>query len=123
MVKSNANDIYFRNRVLTATPAELVLLLYDGFIKFGNMSVKFIKDKDYENANKYILKMEAIIDELSGTLDRSYEVSKYFDNIYSYVSRRLIEANINKNSKILEECITHIRSLRETWTEVMKIAR
>lgn len=123
MVKSNANDIYFRNRVLTATPAELVLLLYDGFIKFGNMSVKFINDKDYENANKYILKMEAIIDELSGTLDRSYEVSKHFDNIYSYVSRRLIEANINKNSEILEECISHIRSLRETWTEVMKIAR
>ena len=123
MIKSNANDIYFRNKVLTATPAELVLLLYDGFIKFGNMSIRFVNDKDFDSANKYILKMEAIIDELSGTLDRKYEVSKDFDNIYSYVSRRLIEANINKDSVILEECITHIRSLRETWTEVMRIAR
>lgn len=120
MVKKNVQDTYFKQKVLTASPGELVLLLYDGFIKFCNIASVGIDEKNYEKANTNIQKAERIIDELQGSLDRKYEVSKDFDNIYTYVLRRLHEANIYKNKEILEECITHIRSLRETWVEVMK---
>lgn len=122
-MQRNAMNTYFQQKVLTASSAELVLLLYDGFIKFGNIAVAAIKDKNFEKANLNIIKAERIIDHLSGSLDDKYEVSKDFNNIYSYVMRRLIDANISKDAEILEECITHIRSLRDTWVEVMKVGK
>ncbi len=122
-MQRNAMNTYFQQKVLTASSAELVLLLYDGFIKFGNIAVAAIKDKNFEKANLNIIKAERIIDHLSGSLDDKYEVSKDFNNIYSYVMRRLIDANISKDAEILEECITNIRSLRDAWVEVMKVGK
>lgn len=113
---------YKNSKVLTASPAELTLMLYDGCIKFCNMGVMAINGKDYAAANKNIQKAERIIGEFKMTLDHKYEVAKDFDNIYDYVLRRLHEANMLKDVEILNECITHMRSLRDTWKEVMKQA-
>ena len=65
--------------------------------------------------------VERIIDYLRQTLDMKYEVAQDFENIYSYLSQRLIEANISKDAEILEEINTHLRSVRDTWKEVMKL--
>ena len=97
-------------------------MLYDGCIKFCNMAVMAINGKDFNSANKNIRKAERIIGEFQMTLDHKYEVAKDFDNIYNYVLTRLHEANVNKDTEILNECITHMRSLRDTWKEVMKQA-
>ena len=113
---------YKNSKVLTASPAELTLMLYDGCIKFCNMAVMDINGKDFYKANKNIQKAERIIGEFKMTLDHRYEVAKDFDNIYDYVLRRLHEANMTKDTTILDECITHMRSLRDTWKEVMKRA-
>ena len=113
---------YKNSKVLTASPAELTLMLYDGCIKFCNMGVMAINSKDFAAANKNIQKAERIIGEFKMTLDHKYEVAKDFDNIYDYVLRRLHEANMLKDTEILGECITHMRSLRDTWKEVMKQA-
>ena len=86
------------------------------------MGVMAINGKDYAAANKNIQKAERIIGEFKMTLDHKYEVAKDFDNIYDYVLRRLHEANMLKDTEILNECITHMRSLRDTWKEVMKQA-
>ena len=111
---------YLKNQIMTATSAELVLLLYDGYIKFCNMAKSAIEKKDYYEANENIKKAEKIIIELQSTLNHKYEVAKDFDNIYNYVLPRLIEANIKKDNKILEECIEHIRTLRDAWKQIMK---
>ena len=111
---------YKNSKILTASPAELTLMLYDGCIKFCNMAVMAINAKDYPAANQNIRKAERIIGEFQMTLDHKYEVAKDFDNIYDYVLRRLHEANVAKDTEILGECITHMRSLRDTWKEVMK---
>lgn len=113
---------YKNSKVLTASPAELTLMLYDGCIKFCNMAVMDINGKDFFKANKNIQKAERIIGEFKMTLDHKYEVAKDFDNIYDYVLRRLHEANMYKDVEIMNECITHMRSLRDTWKEVMKRA-
>ena len=55
------------------------------------------------------------------TLDMSYAVAQDFDNIYAYVAKRLVEANVSKDKEILEEVCTHLRSVRDTWKEVMRI--
>jgi flagellar protein FliS len=112
---------YNRNKIMTASPAELTLMLYEGAIKFNNIAIMAIEKKDIEKAHTYIIKVERIIDELRTTLDMKYPVAKDFENIYVYLSQRLVEANIKKDKDILEEVNTHLRSVRDTWKKVMEI--
>ena len=114
---------YERNKIMTATPAELTLMLYEGAIKFGNIAIKAIEDGDMEKAHANIVKVENIIDEFHRTLDFKYPVAQDFENIYSYLSRRLVEANMKKDKEIMEEVVKHLRSVRDTWKEVMRIAK
>lgn len=123
MLSANAYAQYNRNKILTASPAELTLMLYDGCIKFINIAKMGIDEKDLAKANTNIKKAERIIVELQSTLNDKYEVSKDFNAVYSYVKRRLLEANIAKDNEILEECAGHMRTMRDTWKEVMKTAR
>lgn len=111
---------YANTKVQTATPAQLTLMLYDGAIKFCNLAINAIDNKEIENAHINIKKAEAIIEEFRATLNFKYPVAKDFDNVYEYISRRLVEANLHKDKEILEEVLTHLRVMRETWTEVMK---
>ena len=108
------------NKVLTASPAELTLMLYDGAIKFTNIAIMAIEKKDVEKAHNNIVKVEKIINEFRATLDSKYEVSKDFDRVYVYMLQRLLEGNIKKDPEILEEVNTHLRSMRDTWKQVME---
>lgn len=116
----NAYAAYNRNKVLTASPAELTLMLYEGAIKFCNIAIVGIENKDIEKAHVNIIKTEKIIEEFLRTLDEKYPVYKDFENVYQYLMRRLQEANVRKDKEILEEVLTHLRGMRDTWKEVMK---
>lgn len=116
----NPYEQYQRNKILTATPAEVTLMLYEGAIKFCNIAIMAIESNDMEKAHVNIMKTQRIIEEFRNTLDRKYEVAEEFDRIYVYVLRRLFDANIKKDKEILEEVNGHLRSLRDTWKEVMK---
>ena len=116
----NPYEEYQRNKILTASPAEVTLMLYEGAIKFCNIAIMAIEQNDMEKAHTNIMKTQRIIEEFRNTLDRKYEVAEEFDKIYVYVLRRLFEANISKDKEVLEEVNTHLRSLRDTWKEVMK---
>ena len=120
MPVQNPYEQYQRNKVLTATPAEVTLMLYEGAIKFCNIAIMAIENNEMEKAHNNIMKTQRIIEEFRNTLDRQYEVAEDFDRIYVYVLRRLFEANVRKDKEILEEVNGHLRSLRETWKEVMK---
>lgn len=112
---------YKNSKVLTASPAELTLMLYEGAIKFCNIAIEGCKEKDVQKAHTHIVKVERIIDYLRVTLDMKYPVAKEFEKIYSYLSSRLVQANITKDTEILEEINTHLRSVRDNWKEVMRI--
>ena len=122
MVK-NPYEQYKNNAIATATPAELTLMLYEGAIKFGNLAIKAIEEKDVEKAYRNIVKVQNIIAEFRNTLDFKYPVAKDFDRVYEYLERRLVEANMTKDKEIMEEVVKHIRSMRDTWKEVMKRAK
>ena len=111
---------YQNSKILTASPAELTLMLYEGAIKFGNIAITAMNEKDIEKAHANIVKVQRIIDEFRATLDTRYEGSKDFDNVYRYLLSRLIQANIKKDPEIMEEVVGHLRSMRDTWIEVMK---
>lgn len=123
MALPNAYSQYNNNKVLTASPAELTLMLYEGAIKFCNIAEVAIEQKDIQKAHNNIVKAQRIIDYLRQTLDMKYEVAQDFERMYVYLSERLVMANVKKDKDILEEVNTHLHSIRDTWKEVMRINR
>ena len=119
MTPPNAAALYAGNRINTASPAELTLMLYDGAIKFCNMTIDGLENNDIQKANTNLIKAQKIIVEFRSTLDFKYEVAQQFDIVYDYIYRRLVEANIKKDKEIALEALEHIRTMRDTWKDVM----
>ena len=120
MALPNAYAQYNNSRILTASPAELTLLLYEGAIKFGNIAILKMEQKDIQGAHNNIVRVEKIIDYFRETLDMKYPVAEDFERVYVYLSQRLLQANLKKDKEIMEEVLTHLRSMRDNWKEVMK---
>ena len=123
MALPNAYAQYKNSKILTASPAELTLMLYEGAIKFCNIAITAVEQKDIEKAHINIVKTQRIIEHFRLTLDMKYPVAQDFDRVYEYLARRLVQANVKKDKEILEEVLEHLHSMRDTWKEVMRINR
>lgn len=123
MVSKQGYAAYANSKMMTASPAELTLMLYEGAIKFCNIAIMGIEEKDIMKAHKNIMKVEHIIEEFQSTLDFRYETAKDFNEVYTYLMRRLREANMKKDKEILEEVLKHLRTMRDTWKEVMRLSK
>lgn len=121
MALNNGYATYANNKIMTASPAELTLMLYEGAIKFCNIAIRAIDEGDVPKAHTNIIKVENIIIEFQATLNHKYPVAKDFDEIYTYLKERLVEANLKKDNEILEEVLEHLRTMRDTWKEVMRL--
>ena len=110
---------YSNNKIMTASPAELTLLLYEGAIKFCNIAIIGIEQGNIAKAHENIIKVERIIEEFQSTLNHKYPVAKDFENVYNYIYERLVEANYKKDKDIIEEVLVHLRTMRDTWKEIM----
>jgi len=121
MTPMNGYDAYAKNRILTASPAELTLMLYEGAIKFCNIAIVACENKDIEKAHINIRKTDRIIEEFELTLDEKYEVAKDFHAVYSYLRSCLRHAMITKEASELEEVLKHLRTMRDAWKDVMKL--
>ncbi len=120
---TNAAAAYKDSKILTASPAELTLMLYEGAIKFCNLALMAIEKRQLEKVNENIIKAERIITELRTTLNFDYSVAKDFELVYDYIYRRLLTANLKKDPEILEEALQYIREMRDTWKEVMRLSK
>ena len=123
MIANKGYAAYANNKITTASPAELTLMLYEGAIKFCNIAIAAVEQKDIQKAHNNIMKTQNIIEEFQVTLDHKYAVAKDFDAVYAYLLRRLIEANIKKDAEILQEVLGHLRTMRDTWKEVMRLTQ
>lgn len=121
MLQNQAYAAYANNKINTASPAELTLMLYEGAIKFCNIAQMAIEKGDVEKAHNNIKKTENIIEEFQATLNHKYKVAEDFDNVYKYLKQQLLMANLKKDPEILDEVLTHLRTMRDTWKEVMKL--
>ena len=95
-------------------------MLYEGAIKFCNKALYGLEQDDYAKVNENLLKAQRIITELRSTLDFKYPIASEFETVYDYIYRRLVDANIKKDTEILEEALDYIRQMKDTWKEVMK---
>ncbi|MDF2890857.1 MAG: flagellar protein FliS [Clostridia bacterium] len=121
--RNAAYQQYQNSMVNTASPQELTLMLYNGLIKFLNLSIQGIEEKSIENTNNYITRGQDIIIEFMSTLDMNYAVSSGLYSLYDYMNHRLIEANIKKDKAIVEEVLGLAEDLRDTWAQAMKLAK
>ena len=96
MTNKQGYAAYANNKILTASPAELTLMLYEGSIKFCNIAIDAVERKDISKAHNNIVKVENIIEEFQATLNHKYPVAKDFESVYTYLQQRLVEANIKK---------------------------
>jgi flagellar protein FliS len=120
--KNPFNDMY-EMKIMTATPEELILMLYDGGIKFCNQAAAKLRENNLSEAHRLIIRVEDIVRELQLSLDKSYAISRNFNSLYDYMYRRLVEANMGHNIEILQEVLGMFREFRDTWKEAMKLAR
>ena len=116
---NNALNQYKQNTVFTATPEELTLMLYDGCIKFMNMAKYHIENGNIQKSHESLIRAQNIIYELRGTLDDKYEISSNLRKLYDFVLDRLIDANLKKEIKPIEEALPIVTGLRDTWKEAM----
>lgn len=123
MLQKQGYAAYANNKITTATPADLVLMLYEGAIKFCNIAIVAIENKDIQKAHDNIVKVEKIIQEFQITLDYRYATAEDFDRVYNYLLQCLLEANVKKDKELLEEVLKHLRTMRDTWKEVMLLTK
>ncbi len=123
MAIPNPYQQYQQQSVMTATPGELTLMLYNGCIKFIKQAKLAIENKEIEKAGNAIIRAQDIIQEFMVTLNPEYEISNNLFSLYDYMYNRLIDANIAKDIAILDEVLDLTTQLRDTWMEVIKINR
>ncbi len=118
----NGYSQYQENNIMTASPAKLLLMAYDGAIRFCRISGEKMKENNYEEQSFYINKALAVIFELVSTLreDVAPEIVANLRSLYTYVIEKLAHANLNQDEKALEEAIHILSQLRESWAEAEK---
>ncbi|WP_068620579.1 flagellar export chaperone FliS [Paenibacillus tuaregi] len=112
---------YRQSSVQTSTPSQLLLMLYDGAIRFVRSGIDGIQKQDLEKANLNLGKGQSIVNELLSTLDRTYEVSEGLASLYEYINHLLIEANIKKQTEPAQEALGYLTDLRETFAQAAKM--
>lgn len=122
MLQAAVRAKYIENTIQTATPAQLLIMLYDGAIRFCKLGIEAIKQKDYSGANTNLTKAQAILDELLVTLDRESELAKTLIPLYQYMKQQLIQGNVKKDTRPVEEVLGYMTDLKETWIIAAKSA-
>jgi len=113
---------YLESTVQTATPAQLLIMLCDGGIRFCRLGIEALKNKNYQEANTNLVKAQDIVSEFSITLDRTSPVAGGLLSLYDYFNRRLMEANVQKAVEPAEEVLGYLVELKETWVQAAKLA-
>lgn len=101
----------------TANKGQLLIMLYDGAIRFVKIGIEGIENHKYELANNNLLKAQAIIHELMATLNFNYEISSQLSMIYEYMLHRLIQANISKSKEPATEILNYLQELKDAWVQ------
>ena len=128
-MQSNPWQSYRKVATQTASPGHLVLMLYEGAIRFLEKGLTGFDHKDLLQfnltINNNIIRAQAIIVELNATLnmEKGGEVAANFRRLYEYFHRRLQMANVKKQRAPVEEVLMRLRVLRDSWAEMLQQGR
>jgi flagellar protein FliS len=116
------SDAYKSNEISTVSQSRLIVMLYDGAIRFLKIASENMTPRKYDLVNNNIIKAQDILTELlmSLNLDEGKDVAKNLMNLYLYMKKRLLEANMAKDAKMILEVIEHLAQLKSAWEEIEK---
>lgn len=109
---------YLTDKVMTASPAELIGMLYDAGVVAMQAGQAAIDGANVADAHRHLVRAQDIVLELrcSLRLDAG-EIARNLNDLYQYVGHRLVTANLKKDARIVAECLGILTSLRDAWRE------
>jgi flagellar secretion chaperone FliS len=117
---------YLKTKVMTASPEMLTLMLWDGAIRFAEQGKEAILKKEIEPSYKALVRSQRIVMELNAGLKHSVnpDLCGKLASLYNFIYRRLVEANLKKDAKLVDDALEIMRHQRETWVMLMdKLAK
>lgn len=121
-MRDNLRQEYLSRTVMTASPAELVVMLFDACIKDIKLAQLAMEEKkpNYSKVNEYMIKAQKIITELISSLDMSYDISNQILPIYEFVLSSLRNANVKKDMSQMDDVISIVSEQRDAWAQIVK---
>lgn len=114
-----AYNQYKKSNVETTAPEKLITMLYEGLLKNIKQARRYIEAKDINRAHKEIINGQEILVELMSSLNMDYEISQPMFLLYEYLHHQLVQANVKKDTTILDEVEGFVVELRDTWREAI----
>ncbi len=119
MYAANAYKIYETNGVKTASPKKLLVMLYEGAIKFCRLAEMAINENNIERRNENLKRAQDIITELQVTLNHDAgEIAEKLEMLYSYMNSELVLANINNDVMKVTFVRSMLDELKEAWNSI-----
>lgn len=118
--EKNPFEEYKKTQIATANQGKLIVMLYDGAIKFINIAIDNMNPRTYDIVNNNIIKAQDIITELllSLNMKEGGEIAQNLFNLYLYFKKTLLEANIKKDAEILRGVVKLLKELRDAWDKI-----
>ena len=124
MIPNNGYDVYKNNTVNYASKEQLLLMLVDGAVKFSKRAEIALNEKDIKASHDNLIRTQGIMSELMVSLDTSAgDWAKQLFKVYEFIKEKLVQANLKKDVKILQEAIPLIEDVRDLWYETYNKAK
>jgi flagellar protein FliS len=116
----SAIKAYQENSITTQTRGRLIVMLYDGAVKFLDQAIREIEKEDWAAKGRYVNRAIAIIDELDVSLDMEIggEIAMNLHKLYGFLRRHLGQANLHRDPVRIREAITILNELNEGWRAI-----
>jgi flagellar secretion chaperone FliS len=117
-----APNPYLRTQILTATPEELRLMLYDGALKFCRQARQHLETQSLEESYNCLMRAQKIVLELSTSLDHraAPELCQKLTALYTYIYRLLVDANMTRSTKNVDEAVRLLEFEKDTWQMLIR---
>lgn len=120
---NNAYQTYRNQAVMTMTPGQMLMMLFDELIKQLNLSLIAFEDRNIPEINRSLQKSQRIVNELKGTLNFDYDVSGSLNDIYIFINRGIMDANVRKDGSGIGDILQMVVELRGAFSEADKSSR
>ncbi len=120
--EKNFSMEYLKTKVLTASPEELHLMLYDGAIRFTEQGKGYLQENKLDKAHEALIRAQDIVLEMSAGLDHEAnpDLCSKLSSLYNFIYRRLVEGNLKHDISALDDALKILNYQRETWVMLME---
>jgi flagellar protein FliS len=116
----NGIGAYQQTAIGTQSKGRLIVMLYDGAIKFMKLAIREMETENYAAKGRYINRAQDILNELNAVLDMDTggDISQNLRRLYLFMNRRLSEANVKRDPQMIREVITLMEELNQSWRAI-----